>query len=60
MNDSTIFGQLIQPKEVVKLNTTIQGKIPKDFLNFVKYHQFVNGIKIDIENNVNKKVLNIK
>jgi hypothetical protein len=54
MNDSTIFGQLIKPKEVVKIHTTIQGKIPKDFLNFVKYHQFVNGIKIDIEKNVNK------
>jgi hypothetical protein len=57
MNDSVIFGQLIETIKPIKFKTTIQGKRPKDFLNFVKYHQFVNGIKIDIERNVNKNIL---
>ena len=49
MNDSTIFGQLIQPKEVVKLNTTI-AKPCKSFELWVRYMQIKQRVRIQLTN----------
>jgi hypothetical protein len=49
MNDSTIFGQLIKPKEVVKLNTTI-AKHCKSFELWVRYMQIKHRVKIQLSN----------
>jgi hypothetical protein len=49
MNDSTIFGQLIKPKKVVKLNTTI-AKPCKSFELWVRYMQIKQRVKIQLTN----------
>jgi hypothetical protein len=49
MSDSTIFGQLIKPKKVVKLNTTI-AKECKSFELWVRYMQIKNRIRIQLTN----------
>jgi hypothetical protein len=49
MSESTIFGQLITPKEVVKLNTTI-AKECKSFELWVRYMQIKNRVKIQLTN----------
>jgi hypothetical protein len=49
MNDSTIFGQIIQPKEVVKINTTIVKEC-KSFELWVRYMQIKNRIRIQLSN----------
>jgi hypothetical protein len=49
MNDSTIFGQLIKPKEVVKINTTI-AKPCKSFELWVRYMQIKQRVKIQLSN----------
>jgi hypothetical protein len=49
MNDSEIFGQLITPKEVVKINTTIVKKC-KSFELWVRYMQINNRVRIQLSN----------
>jgi hypothetical protein len=49
MSESVIFGQLIQPKEVVKLNTTI-AKECKSFELWVRYMQIKNRVRIQLSN----------
>jgi hypothetical protein len=49
MSESTIFGQLITPKEVVKINTTI-AKPCKSFELWVRYMQIKNRVKIQLTN----------
>jgi hypothetical protein len=49
MNDTTIFGQLITPKEVVKINTTI-AKECKSFELWVRYMQIKNRVRIQLTN----------
>ena len=49
MKDSAIFGQLITPQEVVKINTTIAKKC-KSFELWVRYHQMKNKTKIRLSN----------
>ena len=49
MNDTTIFGQLIQPKEVVQLNTTI-AKECKSFELWVRYMQIKQRVRIQLTN----------
>jgi hypothetical protein len=49
MNDTTIFGQLIQPKEVVKINTTI-AKPCKSFEFWFIYMQIKNRVRIQLSN----------
>jgi hypothetical protein len=49
MSESSIFGQLIQPKEVVKLNTTI-AKECKSFELWVRYMQIKNRVRIQLSN----------
>jgi hypothetical protein len=49
MSDSAIFGQLIQPKEVVKINTTIVKKC-KSFELWVRYMQIKNRVRIQLSN----------
>lgn len=49
MNDTTIFGQIIKPKEVVKLNTTI-AKECKSFELWVRYMQIKHRVKIQLSN----------
>jgi hypothetical protein len=49
MNDTTIFGQLITPKEVVKINTTI-SKECKSFELWVRYMQIKNRVRIQLTN----------
>jgi hypothetical protein len=49
MSDSAIFGQLIKPKEVVKLNTTI-AKECKSFELWVRYMQIKNRVRIQLTN----------
>jgi hypothetical protein len=49
MSESTIFGQLIIPKKVVKINTTI-AKPCKSFELWVRYMQINNKVKIQLTN----------
>ena len=49
MSESTIFGELIKPKEVVKLNTTI-AKPCKSFELWVRYMQIRNRVRIQLTN----------
>jgi hypothetical protein len=49
MSESSIFGQLITPKEVVKLNTTI-AKECKSFELWVRYMQIRNRVRIQLTN----------
>jgi hypothetical protein len=49
MSESTIFGELITPKEVVKINTTI-AKPCKSFELWVRYMQIKNRVKIQLTN----------
>jgi hypothetical protein len=49
MSESTIFGQLIKPKEVVKINTTI-AKECKSFELWVRYMQIKNRVRIQLSN----------
>jgi hypothetical protein len=49
MSESSIFGQLITPKEVVKLNTTI-AKECKSFELWVRYMQIKNRVRIQLTN----------
>jgi hypothetical protein len=49
MSESSIFGQLIKPKEVVKLNTTI-AKECKSFELWVRYMQIKNRVRIQLSN----------
>jgi hypothetical protein len=49
MSESTIFGQLITPQEVVKINTTI-AKQCKSFELWVRYHQIKNRVRIQLSN----------
>jgi hypothetical protein len=49
MSESAIFGQLITPKEVVKLNTTI-AKECKSFELWVRYMQIKHRVRIQLTN----------
>jgi hypothetical protein len=49
MSDSAIFGQLITPQEVVKLNTTIVKKC-KSFELWVRYMQIKHRVRIQLTN----------
>jgi hypothetical protein len=49
MSESSIFGQLIQPKEVIKLNTTI-AKECKSFELWVRYMQIKHRVRIQLSN----------
>ena len=49
MSDSAIFGQLITPKEVVKINTTI-AKECKSFELWVRYMQIKQRVRIQLSN----------
>jgi hypothetical protein len=51
MNDTTIFGQLITPQKVVKINTTI-AKECKSFELWVRYMQIKNSVKIQLTNTI--------
>jgi hypothetical protein len=51
MSESSIFGQLITPKEVVKLNTTI-AKECKSFELWVRYMQINNKVRIQLTNTI--------
>lgn len=49
MNDSVIFGQLIEPKKKIKFKTTI-AKPCKSFEVWVRFHQMKNKTKIRLSN----------
>jgi hypothetical protein len=49
MSESSIFGELIKPKEVVKLNTTI-AKECKSFELWVRYMQIKQRVRIQLSN----------
>jgi hypothetical protein len=49
MSDSAIFGQLITPKKVVKLNTTIVKEC-KSFELWVRYMQIKQRVRIQLSN----------
>jgi hypothetical protein len=51
MNDSAIFGQLITPKQVVKINTTIVKQC-KSFELWVRYMQIKQRVRIQLENSL--------
>jgi hypothetical protein len=49
MSESTIFGELITPQKVVKLNTTI-AKECKSFELWVRYMQIKQRVRIQLSN----------
>lgn len=51
MKDSTIFGQLITPIELIKFKTTI-AKPCKSFEVWVRYMQIKERVKIKLSNDL--------
>lgn len=51
MNDSTIFGQLIEPVNPIKFTTTI-AKPCKSFEVWVRYMQLKQRVKIQLQNDL--------
>jgi hypothetical protein len=49
MSESAIFGQLITPQEMVKINTTI-AKQCKSFELWVRYMQIKHRVRIQLSN----------